>query len=207
MAWLMAQLYDRVMIRTERHLAPWRADLLGQLEGEVLEIGAGTGVNLPFYPPAVRRLVLAEPDRHMRHRLAARVQREDRRAVEILPWTIEQMPAGAPGFDAVVVTLVLCSVPDLHDALRRLAGLLRPDGRLAFLEHVGARAGSVRLWCQARLDPLWGKAAAGCHLTRPTELALAQGGWRLDWITREPMTGVIPLIRDSVRGVARPPTV
>jgi ubiquinone/menaquinone biosynthesis C-methylase UbiE len=198
----MAAIYDRFMRRTEAHLVPWRAALLSGLSGRVLELGAGTGVNLPFYPRALERLVLAEPDRHMRARLAARVGRE-RPGAEVVDASAEALPFDDGAFDAVVSTLVLCSVRDVERALGEARRVLRPGGALVFLEHVAADERPARLRWQRRLEPIWKRVAGNCHLTRRTAEAIAAAGFVLEACERESLREALPFTRPSVRGVAR----
>ena len=112
-----------------------RRQLLAGAEGVTIEVGAGTGLNLDHYPQAVTRLVLAEPDRHMRRRLRRRVDALDR-AAEVIDASAERLHFPDATFDTAVVTLVLCSVPNQEVALAEIARVLRPDGRLLFIEHV-----------------------------------------------------------------------
>lgn len=204
MSWLMAAIYDRFMRRTEAHLAPWRAALLSGLSGRVLELGAGTGVNLTFYPRTLERLVLAEPDRHMRARLATRVARE-RPDAEVVDASAEALPFEDGAFDAVVSTLVLCSVEDVARALAEARRVLRPGAALVFLEHVAADERPARLRWQRRLEPVWKRVARNCHLTRRTAEAIAAAGFVLEACTRESLREALPFTRPSVRGVARRP--
>src|SRR5215470_5795185 len=137
MPWLLSKIYDALMRGSEEAcLAAWRADLLAEATGDILEIGAGTGANLPHYR-SPRRLVLAEPDRHMRRRLARRLD-ETGRAAEIVDASADALPFAAGSFDGVVATLVLCSVDDQGVTLGEIRRVLRPAGRLFFLEHVAA---------------------------------------------------------------------
>jgi len=108
-------------------------------------------------------------------------------------------------FDAVVSTLVLCSVRDVHGALREIFRVLRPGGRLLFVEHVAAHPDSRRFAWQRRLEPLWKRVAGNCHLTRDTEGALRRAGFQLEGIERESMRKAMPFIRRCIRGVARKP--
>lgn len=206
MSWLMAAMYDRCMRASEKAcLARWRAEVLRDLAGEVLEIGAGTGLNLPHYPEAVTRLVLCEPDRHMRRRLRAKCGSSAGPRLEVSDASLEALPMGPASFDGVVASLVLCSVPDQPAALAEIARVLRPGGRLAFLEHVAAEANPRRLRWQRRLEPLWRRAMGNCHLTRRTEAAIRAAGFEILQIQRESMRKAMPLVRPSIRGIARKP--
>lgn len=204
MSWLMAAIYDRFMRRTEAHLAPWRRELLANASGRVLELGAGTGVNAPFYPPGLERLVLAEPDRHMRARLAARVARE-RSSAEVVDAPAERLPFDDGAFDTVVSTLVLCSVKDVGSVLAEARRVLRPGGALVFLEHVAADERPRRLRWQRRLEPFWRRLAGNCHLTRRSAEAIAASGFAIEACARESLREALPFLRPSVRGVARRP--
>src|SRR5437868_3266033 len=140
---LFAALYDTVSKRSEAAgMREERRQLLAGIEGATIEIGAGTGLNLEHYPEAVTRLVLVEPDRHMRRRLRRRVEALDR-AAEVLDASAEQLPFPDATFDTAVVTLVLCSVPDQEAALAEIARVLKPNGCLLFIEHV--RSGDPKL--------------------------------------------------------------
>jgi ubiquinone/menaquinone biosynthesis C-methylase UbiE len=206
MSWLMASLYDRVLRRSEAAcLASWRAELLANVQGDVLEVGAGTGANLSHFGPRVTRLVLAEPDPHMRRRLREAMRRAGLASAEMSDAPLGALPMAAASFDVVVSTLVLCSVPDLQAALADALRVLRPGGRLVFLEHVAAEENPARLRWQRRLEPIWRRMAGDCHLTRRTEEALAAAGFSIEWIRRESIRKVFPLVRPSIRGVARAP--
>ena len=200
---LLAALYDRMMASTERAcLSQWRAGLLDGLDGVVLEVGAGTGVNLPHYPPGVTRLVASEPDPHMRRRLVEKVRAMEMHHVEVIDAGLEALPLADEQFDAVVCTLVLCSVPDPDVALAEIHRVLTPGGRLVFLEHVAARDRPARLRWQRRLEPLWKRVAGGCHLTRRTAEAIARAGFTIPDITRESMRKSMPIVRPTIRGIA-----
>jgi ubiquinone/menaquinone biosynthesis C-methylase UbiE len=212
-SWLLAAIYDRHMAACERAgLSSWRAQLLGRATGRVLEIGAGTGVNLEHYPTHVEQLVLLEPDRHMRKKLAARVaeiEAENRSAgrLTILDGVAEDIAVPDASFDTVVSTLVLCSVSDLDRALTEIYRVLVPGGRLLFLEHVLAAAHTSRRAWQRRLEPVWKHLAGNCHLTRDTAAAIEDAGFMLEHVERESMRKALPIVRPTVRGTAVKPGV
>ena len=151
-----------------------RSTLLAGACGRVVEIGAGTGLNVDHYPDEVAELVLVEPEQAMRRRLARRLQRHARVA-EIVDAPAERLPLPDASVDTVVSTLVLCTVDQPERALREIARVLRPDGQLLFIEHV--RAGSrILAACQDHLLEPWRRFAGGCRCNRPTvELMRACG--------------------------------
>lgn len=200
---MMAALYDRMMQGTEEAcLGEWRTGLVGELRGEVLEVGAGTGLNLPLYPASVTRLVMSEPDPHMRLKLARKAASAPGPRVEVTDASLEELPVPADSFDVVVATLVLCSVPDLDQALAEIYRVLRPGGKFVFLEHVAAEDRPRRLKWQHRVEPFWKWFAGNCHLTRRTEAAIAAAGFEIDEIARESMRKAWSLVRPTIRGVA-----
>lgn len=206
MSWLFSTLYDPFMRGTERAgLADWRAELLSEATGDVLEIGAGTGANAAFYGEGVTRLVLTEPDPHMRRRLSRRLAGEGGRRAEVAGGEAGHLPFDAGSFDTVVSTLVLCSVPDLARSLADLRRVLRPGGRLLFLEHVAAEDRPERLAWQRRLEPAWVRFSGNCHLTRLTGQAIREAGFEIEREARESMRKALPFVRPSIRGVARAP--
>jgi len=162
-----ALLYDPFLALGERRgMAARRRALLAGARGRVREIGAGTGSNLAPYPAGLDALVLTEPDPGMRARLHRRVERGGIRAA-VVDAGAEALPFPDGEFDTVVSTLVLCTVPDADAAVVELRRVLRPGGRLLFLEHV--RAEERRLARrQDRLARPWRAFAAGCHCNRPT---------------------------------------
>ena len=200
---LMARFYDRVMKQSEDAcLTEWRKDLLGNVNGHVLEVGAGTGVNLSFYPRSVQRIVMSEPDPHMRAKLGDRLAAENTTSAEVSDSSLETLPFPDGEFDFVTCMLVLCSVPDLKQAIAEVRRVLVPGGRLVFLEHVAADNRPDRLKWQRRLEPLWKRISGNCHLTRRTEQAILDGGFLLERIKRESMRKSMPLTRPTIRGIA-----
>ena len=203
---LLAAAYDRLTRASEEAcLQDWRAGLLRTLSGHVLEVGAGTGLNLPYYPPELPRLVLSEPDPHMRRRLLEKVRAMDHVHIEVLAASLEHLPLPANSIDAVVGTLVLCSVPRLDEALREIYRVLKPGGRFVFLEHVAAENRPRRLKWQRRVEPLWKRIAGNCHLTRRPAEAMVAAGFAISELRRESMRKAWPLVRPTIRGVALTP--
>lgn len=199
----MAHFYDRVMSRSEEAcLSAWRQDLLGSVSGQVLEVGAGTGVNLPLYPKTVERVVLSEPDPHMRSRLTDKLDSAPSIPAEVSAGSLESLPFPDGEFDVVSCMLVLCSVPDLDRAIGEIRRVLRPAGRLVFMEHVAAEDHSIALKWQRRLEPVWKRVSGNCHFTRRTEEAILDGGFTIETIHRDSMRSTLPLTRATIRGIA-----
>ena len=205
MSRLFAAVYERLIAASEEAcVRDWRRDLLAPLTGDVLELGSGTGLNLAYYPPTVERLVLTEPDRHMRAKLQARLSEEPPAParVEVIDAVADRLPFDDESFDAVVSTLVLCSVPDQRSALREVRRVLRPGGQLVFLEHVAAHEKPKRHRWQRRVEPVWKRLAGGCHLTRETRDVIAASGFDVADAKRESMRKASSLVRTTERGTA-----
>lgn len=201
--WLMAKFYDKIMQEAEdKGLREWRQVLLQDVSGDVLELGSGTGANLEFYPDAVKRLILVEPNNTMRKQLEEKVSGCKRTNIEILNDKGEHLSLADASVDVVVCTLVLCSVKHLEKALSEIHRVLRPQGKLIFIEHVAATNNIKRYRWQRRLAFLWKMMMAGCHITRQTEDAIAQAGFKLMDVQRQSMRGVPAIVRPSIRGVA-----
>jgi ubiquinone/menaquinone biosynthesis C-methylase UbiE len=206
MSRFVAAIYDRFMEASEvACLGEWRRALLADLRGDVLEIGAGTGANQPYYPDALRSLTLTEPDAHMRRRLTEACARTPERPVTVLDAPATALPVASASLDVVVGTLVLCTVPDPQAVLAEVVRVLRPGGRFVYLEHVAAWDNPGRLRWQRALEPAWRVVADGCHLTRPTGDLIREAGLVVEAETRESMRKALPWVRPSVRGVARRP--
>jgi ubiquinone/menaquinone biosynthesis C-methylase UbiE len=199
---LFAWAYDRLMHASEEAcLTAWRRELLGYASGEVLEVGAGTGINLSHYPASLQRLVLAEPDPFMRAKLERRLRLSGRLA-EISEASASALPFPDASFDTTVSTLVLCSVPDPEQVLREIRRVLRIGGRFLFLEHVAAEKWPDRLKWQRRIEPLWRRIFGNCHLVRQTGESIRAAGFRIDAETRGSILKAAPVARPSIRGVA-----
>lgn len=174
-----------------------RSRLLSGASGEVLEIGGGTGANLPHYA-AASHLVVTEPDPHMRRRLRRKLGLA-RVPVEVSGAGAEDLPFADGRFDAVVSTLVLCTVPDQGAALAEVRRVLRPGGRLLFIEHVRAEGGYAR--AQDGVLPLWRRLFAGCHPNRDTLGEIRAAGFEVGRIDRftppGPFTGLVPHVQGA----------
>lgn len=204
---LFARVYDRAVAATEEAcFQAWRAELLADLSGTVVELGAGSGANLAHYPAAVERLVVTEPEPVMLSQLRGRLDRVDVGIdVAVQRASAASLPLGDDEADAVVATLVLCSVPDQAAVLAEVRRVLRPGGRFVFLEHVAAEDRPDRLRWQRRLDPAWSFVAGGCRLTRRTEAAISEAGFVLGEVTHESARKAVPVVRPTIRGSATAP--
>lgn len=269
MSWFMATVYDRIMQRTERRtLRKWRGELLSGALGRVLEVGAGTGANLEFYPSQVQELCCIEPDDYMRKRLLDRLREADYRAgasaqaaqpngagagptreelfgaelnaadtvpsgyttpsaepayqragscfeagpasrgpaqVAVYSADMLKLPFAAESFDAVVSTLVLCSVNNNRAALIEALRVLKPSGKFFFIEHVLAEPGAYRRYLQYALDPAWRCLAGNCRLTRDTEALIREVGFNICELHRARLEPAPAFIDTAIHGVAMKP--
>lgn len=186
---IIAAIYDRMCATQERaFLADLRRDVVGQALGCVVEVGTGTGLNLPHYRAGeVSRLVAVEPDPHMRRRAAARAA-EVGFPVELIDATAEDLPFETGFADTLVGTLVLCSVDDPEQAVREFRRVLKPGGRLLFIEHVRSderRRATLQDW----VTPLWKHVAGNCHVNRATPDVLRFVGFQVHELHRVPRGG------------------
>lgn len=195
---VFAALYDRCSGSMERKWMGGRRErLLAGARGAVLEVGGGTGANLPHYRN-VDRVILTEPDPFMRKRLC-RKRESARFPVEVSEAEAEVLPFPDGSFDTVVSTLVLCTVSEQASALGEIRRVLVPGGRLLFIEHVRA-TGSMARW-QDRVEPLWGRLLGGCHPNRDTVAAIGEAGFEIETIERfHPpvlLSGLTPHVQGS----------
>ncbi|MDX6626532.1 MAG: hypothetical protein QOE56_1521 [Solirubrobacterales bacterium] len=198
---LFVAAYDRGLKATEEAgLRRMRAELLAGARGRVLEIGAGTGINLDLYPDAVEELVLVEPDPHMARRLRTKVAASARGA-EIVEAPAERLPYGDGSFETAVATLVFCTIPEPSAALAELARVLKPGGRLLFVEHVRSRHPGLASW-QDRLEKPWRFLADGCHCNRDTLATIAASSFELGAVEHDRLPKAPPIVRPLVRGSA-----
>jgi ubiquinone/menaquinone biosynthesis C-methylase UbiE len=162
-------------------------------EGRVLEIGIGTGLNLPHYDHArVRQIIGLDPGTEM-HRLARKRLAQTGLQLELVGLSAERIPYDDASFDTVLVTYSLCTIPDPVAALCEMRRVLKPGGRLVFCEHGRAPEASVQRW-QDRLTPLWSKFAGGCHLNRDIPALLAEAGFRSADLQQMYLPGPRPLM-------------
>jgi len=176
-----------------------RRALLAEACGRVLEIGAGTGLNVTLYPEGVDELVLAEPDPAMVRKLRERVEASGRGA-EVLEVAAEALPFDDASFDTVVSTMVLCTAGDPRAALAEISRVLRPGGRLLFCEHVLSDSPRLSRW-QRRLAGPWAAFAEGCRCDQDT-LAMIEEELSVERLDRDRWRGMPALVRPLVLGQA-----
>ncbi|WP_324188025.1 class I SAM-dependent methyltransferase [Nocardia higoensis] len=198
---VFAALYDPLLWMGERAgMGARRQDLLGRAQGRTVELGSGTGLNLGYYPDGLDELILTEPEAAMRVRLARRLDRNRRRA-RVLDASAERLPFEDATVDTVVSTLVLCTVDDPDPVLREIERVLRPGGRLLFLEHVRSRSPRLAHW-QDRLAEPWRRFAEGCHCNRDTLALIRASGLELTDVREATWRGMLPIVRPLITGVA-----
>ncbi|TDC90814.1 class I SAM-dependent methyltransferase [Nonomuraea deserti] len=181
---LFGRIYPKMAAGMDRGgMTERRRELLAGLTGEVVEVGAGHGVNLAHYPAEVSRVVAVEPEPRLRAQAQAAAA-EAAVAVEVVPGVAERLPVAAQSVDAVVFCMVLCSLPDVGTALAEARRVLKPGGQLRFLEHGRADTpGLARV--QDVLDAtIWPLMVGGCHLGRDAEAAIGQAGFHIDHVDR-----------------------
>jgi ubiquinone/menaquinone biosynthesis C-methylase UbiE len=196
--------YDRGFKGAEdAGLRDMRRELLAQARGRVLELGAGTGLNLDHYPESIEGLTLVEPDPHMIKQLREKLEQSGRSAeISVVEAPGEDLPFPDASFDTVAVTLVLCTVPDPEASLAEIKRVLAPDGQLLFLEHVRSNHPDLAKW-QDRLESPWRFLADGCHCNRDTVAAINAAGFELGDVERGELPKLPPLVRPLVTGSAQ----
>lgn len=179
-----------VALGTEE-VAAFRREALAEARGEVVELGYGSGPNLPLYPAAVTGVLAVEPSALAR-RMAAKREAVSGVPVRHVGLDGESLPVGDASADTVVSTFTLCTIPDPVRALREVRRVLRPDGLFLFLEHGLAQEEGTRRW-QRRLDPVQQRLFAGCHLTRAIDVLVTDAGLALRSLARERLRGPRPV--------------
>ena len=169
----------------------YRRRLLAAAEGRVLEIGLGSGLNMPFYPPATTQLIGLDPSRKLLS-MAHDAKEIVHFPVELFEGSADAIPLDTGSIDTVATTWTLCSVPDAVQALEEARRVLKPHGRLLFVEHGRSPAANVRRW-QDRLTPIWKRVGGGCHLNRPIRELIEQAGFRIEHIDTGYMKGPKPM--------------
>jgi ubiquinone/menaquinone biosynthesis C-methylase UbiE len=184
-----------------KQLVPYRERVIGAAEGRVLEIGVGSGLNLPFYRPPVREILALEPAPRLMT-MARSASRASSMPVTFLEASAEAIPLDKHSVDTIVTTWTLCSIPQAATALADMRRVMRPGGKLLFVEHGLAPDEGVRRW-QKWLTPTWRRISGGCHLNRPIRSMIEAAGFRIDRIETGYMPGPKPMTF-MYEGSARP---
>ena len=155
-----------------------RSKVVPMAEGTVLEVGIGSGLNLPFYDPVkVSNIIGLDPSEEL-NAMAKKVAENKGLGVEFILGDAESIPLPDDQFDTVLITYTMCTIPDVLSANREMRRVLKPGGKLIFCEHGLAPDANVRKW-QRRIDPYWGKIAGGCHLNRDIPALLLAAGFEI----------------------------
>lgn len=198
---LFSAMYDRMLKGTEEAgLRETRRRTLASATGRTIDVGAGTGANIGVYPEAVTEVVLAEPDPHMLKRLRPKVAAVGIDAI-VVEAPASELPFEDSSFDTAVFTLVLCTVPDPAAALAEAARVLKPGGRLLFVEHVRSENPRLARW-QDRLERPWRFCGDGCHCNRDTVATIEASPFSVDEVERGELPKAPPIVRPLVRGKA-----
>jgi ubiquinone/menaquinone biosynthesis C-methylase UbiE len=199
---IFARVFDRLSGVMERDVGEHRKEMLAGLSGRVVEIGAGNGMNFAHYPATVEEVVALEPEAYLR----GKAEQAGRRApvhVTVRAGVADALPFDAAAFDAVVASLVLCSVSDPGAALAEMRRVLKPGGELRFMEHVRSeQPGKARVQRLSDRSGLWPRLAGGCHCDRDTIAEITAAGFQIARVSRYDLGPSWILTNPHVRGVA-----
>jgi ubiquinone/menaquinone biosynthesis C-methylase UbiE len=182
-------------------LAAYRSRIVSAASGRVLEVGIGSGLNLPFYSGSVKYVVGLDPSPRLLA-MARETANRARKSLELVEGTAEAVPLEDYSVDTVVTTWTLCSIPDANRALHEMRRVLKPGGQLLFVEHGRAPDPGVRWW-QDRLTPIWKRLGGGCHLNRAIKDLIENTGFRIERLANGYMRGPKPMTF-MYEGSARP---
>ena len=197
---ILPRLLDLAM--RQEQLTAYRRRLVPEARGRVLEIGVGSGRNLPFYGSAATEVVGLDASARLLEMARAALPEGTAPPIELIEASAESIPFDDRSFDTVVVTWTLCSIPDVETALREMRRVLAPSGRLLFVEHGRSPDRGVTRW-QDRLTPMWKRLAGGCHLNRPVRSLLEHSGFRVEQLATGYAQGPRPMTF-MYEGVATP---
>jgi ubiquinone/menaquinone biosynthesis C-methylase UbiE len=187
------------MSMTQEHFEPYRRRAVGAARGRILEIGVGSGLNLPLYPSGTD-VVGLDPSAKLLS--MAREATSDRaRTIHLIEGSAESIPLPDHEFDTVVTTWTMCSIPDLPQALAEVRRVLKDDGRLVFAEHGRSPEPKIVRW-QNALTPVWKRIGGGCHLNRSIDELILAAGFRIDRLKVGYMKGPKPMTY-MFEGIAR----
>jgi len=202
---LFARFYARVLARNEPDdMLAYRKELLADLRGRVIEVGAGHGANFPHYPAAVTEVVAVEPETYLREQ-ARTATAQARVPVTVVDGLADALPLEDGSCDAAVACLVLCSVPDQARALAELRRVLKPGGELRFFEHVRGATPRMTRWQRFADRTFWPRLFGGCHTARDTVAAIEAAGFALERhrdLRPDSIPGFLPVAPQTI-GVAR----
>ena len=198
--YLLPRIIDLAMKNKET--ARLRAALIPQARGEVLEIGIGSGLNLPFYSPEVKHIFGVDPSLELQ-KMASKRMGGGGIKVDFLAQSAEEpLPLEEASIDTVVMAWTLCSIPNAAKALQQMRRVLKVEGRLIFVEHGRAPDRKIAAW-QDRLTPVWKHATGGCHLNRKVDELIAGAGFQITELTTSYLPGPRPMTY-TYQGVAQP---
>jgi SAM-dependent methyltransferase len=202
---VFARVYDTALVLAERRgLRDVRRGLVSHARGRVLELGAGTGLNLRHYPETVSKVLLTEPDPHMAAKLRKRASASPLDTT-VLEAPAESLPFDDASVDTVVATLVLCTVKEPERVLAEVARVLRPNGAFLFAEHIRSASPRAARW-QDRLNRPWSWYACGCQCNRDTASLIQMASFDLRELRRDRLRWISPVVRPLVVGSASPPS-
>ena len=188
-AWLFPRVLDLVM--QQKQMVPFRERIGKAASGRVLDIGIGSGLNLPFYEEQADHVCGVDPSAELLQFAKERAQKAHV-PVELLRGSGEALPLDDKSIDTVVVTFTLCTVDNAATALAETRRVLKPGGKLLFAEHGRAPEAGVARW-QDRLTPLWKRVAGGCHLNRQPDNLIRSAGFRIDALETRYLQGPRPM--------------
>ena len=198
--WLFATWYDLLNSGVEGRVVPYRKRTAGNACGDVLEIGGGTGANLPYYPVGAN-ITFIEPDAHMIRKLRRNIVQQNRDAT-IVQQGGESLPFADASFDTVVTTLVLCMVRDADAVVREARRVLKPGGAFLFYEHVISPRRRGRWW-QHKLNPAWKCLTTGCNLDRDLTASIQNAGFDSVELEAFDLSVRLPVTIPNIVGIAR----
>src|SRR5918993_173622 len=174
--WVLPNLIEMSM--RNKRLQPFRARVASAAEGRVLDVGVGSGLNLPFYAQGVQEIIGLEPLQQLLARAQSKA-RDSEIPISLLQASAERIPLEDRTIDTIVMTWTGCSIPKIGTALGEMRRVLKNHGRLIFVEHGRAPDPKVARW-QDRLDPFWTRLSGGCHLNRKIDDLLVNAGFQID---------------------------